>query len=129
MGITRAQYLQGDNSQTPVLPGSVQAVTAGYGVSIATDGTISVVPSVLPQARIINLGVLESIDGARSTFTLVEYGSSTPYTLTSLDNLAVFLGGVPQLPGTAYTASATQVNFVSAPPAGTTFLAITVAEL
>ena len=125
MGITRAQYLQGDNNDGPVLAGTVQGVTAGFGVIIDGNGVLSINPTVLPQATILNLGVLEPIDGTEVTFTLVLYGTTTPVTLSSPSNLAVFLGGVPQLPGDAYTVGGNLITFVTPPPAGTTFLAIT----
>lgn len=42
MALTRAQLLMGDASQGNVLSGQVQAVKSGSGLTIATDGTISV---------------------------------------------------------------------------------------
>ena len=41
MSLTRAQLIAGDSGQGPVLPGQVQGVKEGSGVSIASDGTIS----------------------------------------------------------------------------------------
>ena len=41
MSLTRAQLIAGDSGQGPVLPGQVQGVKEGSGVSIANDGTIS----------------------------------------------------------------------------------------
>lgn len=125
MGITRSQYIQGNSANGTVLP-LVQGVTAGFGVAIDTAGALSVTPAVLPQPTLINLGALEPVDGTNFTFTLVEYGTTTPVTLTSTTNLVIFLGGVPQLPGTSYTVAGNQVTFVSAPPSGTTFLGMTV---
>ena len=125
MGITRAQYLQGNNDDGDVLAGQVQGVTAGFGVIIDGNGVLSVNTSALPQASILNLGALEPVDGTEVTFTLFLYGTNTPVTLSNPGNLAVFLGGVPQLPGDAYTVSGNQVTFVTAPPADSTFIAIT----
>lgn len=129
MGITRAQYLQGNSDDGAVLAGEVQGVTAGFGVIIDGNGVLSVNPTVLPQATIVNLGVRENIDGTEVTFTLVLYGTTTPVTLSSPSNLAVFLGGVPQLPGDAYTVSGNQITFITPPPAGSTFLAITAVSI
>ena len=42
MALTRAQLLSGNSSQGTVLSGQVQAVTAGAGIAIAANGTISV---------------------------------------------------------------------------------------
>jgi hypothetical protein len=125
MGITRSQYIQGNSANGTVLP-LVQGVTAGFGVSIDTAGALSVTPAVLPQPTIINLGALEPINGTNVIFTLVEYNTTTPVTLTSTTNLVIFLGGVPQLPGFSYNVVGNQVTFVSAPPSGTTFLGMTV---
>jgi hypothetical protein len=125
MGITRAQYLAGDNNDGPVLAGEPQAVTAGFGVIIDGNGVLSVNVAALPTAQIVNLGVIEPIDGIETTFTLAPYGTTTPFTLGVPGNLAVFLGGVPQLPGDAYTVSGNQITFVTAPPIGINFLAIT----
>ncbi len=44
MALTRAQLIAGDNTQGPVLPGQVQGVKAGLGVTIADNGTISFNP-------------------------------------------------------------------------------------
>jgi hypothetical protein len=125
MGITRAQYLAGNNDDAPVLAGEPQAVTAGFGVIIDGNGALSVNVAALPTAQIVNLGVIEPIDGVETTFTLALYGTTTPFTLNVPGNLAVFLGGVPQLPGDAYSVLGNQVTFVTAPPADTNFLAIT----
>ena len=106
-----------------VIPDGTTITVTGSGVISAT------LPPTSPY-QIINLGALEAIDGIRSVFTLVTFGTATPYTpTTSSTNIAVFLGGIPQLPGAAnaYTVSGNQITFTSAPPAGSTFLAITVA--
>ena len=42
MALTRAQLLSGDGSQGFVLPGQVQAVTAGTGVTISPTGALSI---------------------------------------------------------------------------------------
>jgi len=130
MPISVSQYIQGNVSDGTVLP-RVAGVTAGYGINIDANGVISVDTSIFPTPTIVNLGALQPTDGAQITFTLVEYGTTNLYTLSSPDNLVVYLGGVPQLPGTgpdeSYVVVASQVIFNQPPPAGTTFLAVTVA--
>ncbi len=42
MALTRAQLLSGNNSQQFVLPGEVQGVTAGTGVTISPTGALSI---------------------------------------------------------------------------------------
>lgn len=101
------------------------------GTTITVDGTgvISAVAPPTTTATIVNLGVVESIDGINTVFTLAYFGTSTPYPLTSATNLTVFLGSVPQLPGISYTVLGNVVTFLSVPPAGTDFIAITVANI
>ena len=130
MPISTAQYIQGNVSDGVVLP-RVAGVTAGYGILIDVNGVISVDTTILPKSVIVNLGALQVPDGSEITFTLVEYGTTNLYTLSSSDNIVVYLGGVPQLPGTgpdeSYVVVASQVIFSTPPPAGSTFLAVTVA--
>ena len=130
MPISVSQYIQGNIADGTVLP-RVAGVTAGYGILIDVNGVISVDTAILPKSVIVNLGALEPIDGSQITFSLIEYGTTNLYTLSSPDNIVVYLGGVPQLPGTgpdeSYVVTASQVIFNQPPPAGTTFLAVTVA--
>jgi hypothetical protein len=49
VGISRTQYLQGDSSQIATLAGQVQGVKAGNGVSIASDGSLSISQSTTTQ--------------------------------------------------------------------------------
>lgn len=101
-------------------------IADGTTITVSGAGVISAVPPTIPVPRIVNLGVIEAINGTNTTFTLCEYGTTTPYLLTIPTNLAVFLGGIPQLPGTAYTVFSNLITFDTAPPTGCTFLAITV---
>jgi hypothetical protein len=48
----------------------------------------------------------------------------TAFTPTPVGNILVFLGGVPQIPGSAYTITGATIQFLGAPLAGTTFYAI-----
>lgn len=100
------------------------------GTTITVDGAgvISSVPPPTTTATLVNLGTIEPLDGINTVFTLAYFGTTTAYPLASTTNLTVFLGGVPQLPGLSYTVSGNQVTFSPAPPAGTDFLAITVAN-
>lgn len=71
------------------------------------------------------LGVTPPVDGITKVFTLVEYGTTTPFTPSTNNNLIVFVGGVAQLPGTAYTVAGNQITLSTAPESGTDFLAVT----
>lgn len=113
----------GNNTQEALLAGQVQAVTAGTGILISPQGVISV-DTVAVRATIVNLGLLEPITGTDQTYTLVEYGTTTPFTPTPPTNIAVFLGGVPQLPTEAYTILGARITFDDPVPVGTTFLGI-----
>jgi hypothetical protein len=96
------------------------------GQQLTTDGTGTLtwdVPSN-PSLQIINL--LEPFDNVRQSFTLVEYGTVTPFIPSPSTNLVVFLGGVPQIPTAAYAVptGTSTINFTEAPLSGATFYAI-----
>lgn len=124
MPITRAQYISGDDSYLPVLPGQVQGVKQGFGVLIANDGTISIDTSTILPTRFLPLTVTPAFDGVRQTFTLLD-SSLSPHTVNPPDNIMVFVGGVVQVPTTAYTISGTDITFTGAPPIGASFYAVT----
>ena len=97
---------------------------AGY--QLQTDGAGNLSWDVTASTSVQAIGVTPNFDGVTATFTLVELGTVVPYTPTPVNNLVVFLGGVPQIPGplNAYTVTGNQITFSSAPPVGTTFYAI-----
>jgi hypothetical protein len=70
------------------------------------------------------LGLLEPFNGSNITFTFTTDPGSVPFTPTPSSNVVVFLGGVPQLPGIAFTVSGNTLTFTDPPLAGTTFYAI-----
>ena len=127
MPITRAQYLAGDQGQGPVLSGEVQAVKEGYGIDIATDGTISVDTSQIAPTRLLPLTVSPAFDGATQVFTLIDPATSNPVAPTPSDNIMVFVGGVIQLPVSSFVIAGTGITFTDPPPLGTTFIAFTTA--
>ena len=100
--------------------------TAGVsGQQLATDGVGGLSWSLsgsTPQFQL--LGLLEAFDGVNVAFTLVQLGTSTPFTPVPSTNIAVFLGGVPQVPVAAYSVSSNTITFTEAPLAGATFYAI-----
>lgn len=96
---------------------SQQLNTDGSGnLFWASDLTVS------PEFQL--LGLLESFDGVNVAFTLVELGSSVPFTPSPSTNIAVFLGGVPQIPVASYTVSGNTITFSEPPLFGATFYAI-----
>ncbi len=134
-------------------PGTVTSVGTGIGLTggpISTTGTISltntgVAPgtytnatfTVDAQGRLTNVtagtapkiqyldDISSQFNGTLSTFTLRLSG--TAYSPVPSTNLMVTVGGVPQAPGVAYTVSGATITFTGAPPAGSSFLAMTVA--
>lgn len=94
------------------------------GTQLTTDGTGNLAWDVPAAPSLQILSLLELFDGTRVAFTLVEYGTTTPFTPTPPDNLVIFLGGVPQIPVAAYTVSGNTITFTEAPLVGTTFYAI-----
>ena len=91
---------------------------------LTTDGAgnLSWGLSALPSLQILSL--LEPFDGVAQSFTLVEFGTTTPYTPDPPGNIVVFLGGVPQIPVASYTVSGNTITFTEAPLSGSTFYAI-----
>jgi hypothetical protein len=80
----------------------------GAWSQIAKVGTVQI------QSETVGNG-----DGSTSTFTMTQ-GPAGGYTDPTA--VAVFVGGVYQIPATHYTVSGTQINFSSAPPLGTGLL-------
>jgi hypothetical protein len=95
--------------------------TAGF--QLTTDGAGSldwVVPSV-PTLTLLD-DISSQFDGTLTIFGLTVGG--TAFTPFPAGNILVFLGGVPQIPSSAYTIVGATIQFLGAPLAGTTFYAI-----
>jgi hypothetical protein len=93
------------------------------GRQLTTDGAGNLSWSGEADVSIQALGLSTLIDGVSFTYTLTELGTPTFFTPTPSTNIVVFLGGVPQTP-TSYGISGNQITFTDAPPAGTTFYAV-----
>jgi len=77
------------------------------------------------QPKFINYdNISSSFDGILTAFPLTI--GSTNYPPSPSTNIMVFVGGVPQEPGAAYTISGSTITFTSPPPIGSTFYATTV---
>jgi hypothetical protein len=99
--------------------------TAGVsGQQLATDGLGALSWAAAGGAQFRLLGLLEPFDSVNVAFTLVDLGTSTPYSPNPSTNIAVFLGGVPQVPVAAYSVSTNTITFTEAPLIGATFYAI-----
>lgn len=108
-----------NNYQWPALDGTV-------GQQLTTDGTGNLSWSVTSTPSIQMVGLTPPFDDTTTVFTLVEAGGSTPFIPDPVSNLIVFLGGVPQIPGIAYsvTPGTSTITFADPPLTGTTFYAI-----
>lgn len=96
------------------------------GQQLTTDGTGQLSWSVTSTPSMQILGLLEPFDDVLTAFTLVEAGTTTPFIPSPSTNLVVFLGGVPQIPGIAYSVNpgTSTITFGDPPLMGTTFYAI-----
>ena len=94
------------------------------GTQLTTDGAGNLIWDVPAAPSMQVLGLLEPFDGTNVAFTLVESGSTTPFSPVPSTNIVIFLGGVPQIPSAAYSVAGNTVTFTQAPLAGTTFYAI-----
>jgi hypothetical protein len=91
---------------------------------LETDGSGGLFWATGTGAQFRLLGLLEPFDSFNVAFTLVDLGTSTPYSPAPSTNIAVFLGGVPQIPVAAYSVSTNTITFTEAPLIGATFYAI-----
>ena len=94
------------------------------GYQLTTDGAGNLSWSVKGNPSLQALDVDAAFDGVQSVFGLVEAGTATPFTPNPSSNIIVFLGGVPQTPGTAYTIVANTIVFTASPLTGSSFYAI-----
>jgi hypothetical protein len=94
------------------------------GTQLTTDGAGNLQWDVAASPSLQVLSLLEPFDGVQKAFTLVEFGSTTPFVPTPSGNIVVFLGGVPQQPVASYTVATNTITFTEAPLAGTVFYAI-----
>lgn len=91
-----------------------QLTTDGSGVlTWGNKGTSVIVPISLDAAP----------DGVRFEFTL-EDEAGDPYSPIPESNILVFLGGIPQIPGSAFTITGSEITFSEPPPLGVNFYAI-----
>jgi hypothetical protein len=139
----------------PFNVGSVTQVNTGVGLTggpITTTGTISlraatvsalggVIPdnvtikvsptgvistaSAIVQKFIYLDDISSQFNGTLAAFTLRLSG--VPYSPSPATNIMVVVGGVPQPYGGAFSVSGSTITFTGAPPAGASFMALTVA--
>ena len=97
------------------------------GTQLTTDGAGNLIWDV-PAAPSMQLLQLDRPFNGDSTtgvaFTLYEAGTTTPFAPNPVTNILVFLGGVPQIYGAAFSIGGSTITFTEAPLAGTTFYSI-----
>ena len=91
---------------------------------LTTDGAGNLSWDLPATPSLQILTVDRPFNGVDFAYTLWAYGTTTPFAPVPSDNIVVFLGGVPQIPGAAYTVLGSTITFTEAPLAGTTFYAI-----
>jgi hypothetical protein len=96
--------------------------TAGQQLTVDGANGLSWEVPAAPTFQILEL--LEAIDGTSLSYTLVETGTTTPFSPSPSSNIVVFLGGVPQIPTAAYSVSTNTITFTAPPPVGATFYAV-----
>jgi hypothetical protein len=91
---------------------------------LTTDGSGNLTWEVPAAPSLQILTVDRAFNGTDLAYTLWAYGTTTPFSPIPSENIVVFLGGVPQVPGAAYGVAGSTITFTEAPLAGTTFYAI-----
>ena len=125
------------NNTTPTAPvvGVSAASTTASGV-VQLNNTVTSTSTT--QAATAN-AVKTAYDAAQAVSPVLAFldsltfnGSTTAFTLriggvavTPGSNLLVFVGGVPQIPGTSYSVSGSTITFTEAPPTNASFIAVT----
>lgn len=101
------------------------AADGAAGYQLTTDGAGNLSWDVTSAPSLVILSLLEPFAPPKVDFTLSQDGVN-PFAPSPSNNLVVFLGGVPQIPGLsgAYTVAGSTITFTEAPLVGTTFYAI-----
>jgi len=107
-------------------PGGGGPYVTSQGDWFVSSGTVWVFYDLgAPPPKFFNFdNVSSSFNGSRLAFPLNVGGVS--YSPSPSTNIMVFVGGVPQEPGAAYTVTGSTIAFSSAPPTGSSFYATTV---
>jgi hypothetical protein len=134
-GVTQYRY---DGAKWNAVTSSVSLGTSNQGAynqyqwpaadglpdqQLTTDGAGNLIWDI-PAAPSLQVLQLDRPFDGTVAYTLYKFGTTTPFAPVPSTNLVVFLGGVPQIPGAAYSVSGSTITFTEAPLAGTTFYAI-----
>ena len=109
-------------------PGGGGPYVASQGDWFVSSGTVWVFYELgvtAPPPKFINFdNISGSFNGSQLAFALRVGGIN--YSPSPSTNIMVFVGGVPQEPGAAYTVTGFTIAFTSPPPTGSSFYATTV---
>jgi hypothetical protein len=94
------------------------------GQQLTTDGSGILSWEKKGVSVLVPLELDGPTNGIRFEFTLLDEVGD-PYTPVPESNILVFLGGIPQTPGVAFTISDSEISFSEAPPIGVNFYAVT----
>lgn len=94
------------------------------GQQLTTDGNGNLAWENKGVSFLARLDLDGPTDGVRFEFTLLDEAGD-PYAPSPESNIVAFLGGVPQVPGDAFTLDGDQITFSEPPPIGVSFYAVT----
>jgi len=129
---TNTQTQLGINSTAAVTPSSLQSklsdsTTLNSATSIASSKAVFDLAAqftALAPKYITYDDISSQFDGVKTVFQLKVATVARPPAPSS--NIMVFVGGIAQTPGYAYTVAGNVITFTSAPPTNTAFYATTV---
>lgn len=93
------------------------------GQQLTTDGSGGLTWEQKGITALVPLELDAAFDGVRFIFNLLDENGD-PYSPYPESNILVFLGGVPQVPGVAFTIVADEITFSEPPPVGVNFYAL-----
>jgi len=102
------------------------ATDGTIGTQLTTDGAGNLawdVPAA-PSFQLLQLDRPFTGTMGDVVFTLETNPGGVPFTPNPPANLVIFLGGVPQIPGVAFSIDGNTITFTEAPLPGTTFYAL-----
>lgn len=95
---------------------------------LSTDGDGNLVWANNGKSTLVQLQLNDVFNGSRLVFNLEDM-EGNPYTPEPSSNILVFLGGVPQLPGSAFDVEGDEITFSEPPPTGANFYALTSTDM
>jgi hypothetical protein len=122
VGVGESITTKGTLNVIPATRTTLGGVKPGAGLNITSDGRIDVTSATEDYAVIANIA--GQFNGVKTSFDLLENG--VQIFPTDVTRVWIFLGGVFQTPGSAFTLTAGQstITFTEPPEPGTTFYGV-----